>query len=197
MSIDYAIFEFINQDLANGFLDWLLPVYREKTTWVPLYGVLIFYVNRTYGLKQTLYFLVAVAIIMGVADQLAASVLKPWIGRIRPCAEPAVADTVRSLVGCGGKLSFPSNHATNHFALAGILALTLFRDKLVFKWIFYAWAASICFAQVYVGKHWPADVVGGGILGLILAYGGILIYRKLVGDDAIKPPRLPRKKVAA
>lgn len=185
MSIDQALFEFINQDLANPFLDWLLPVYRDKLTWVPFYLVIVFLLFRTYGAKRTLYLLACIGVVLGVADQLAASVLKPLIGRLRPCAEPSVMDEVRSLVGCGGKFSFPSNHATNHFALAGILALTYLRSKGGWKILAYLWAASICFAQVYVGKHWPGDVLGGALLGLGLAYLGVFAYRKLAGEAAV------------
>lgn len=185
MTIDQAIFEFINQDLANPFLDWLLPAYRDKVTWVPFYLLTAFLLYRSYGARRTLYLLACIGIVLGVADQLAASVLKPMIGRLRPCVEPTIIEEVRSLVGCGGKYSFPSNHATNHFALAGILAMTYLRDKFSWKIVVYAWATSICFAQVYVGKHWPGDVLGGAILGLLLAWIGVFFYRKLAGDLAI------------
>ena len=185
MSIDYALFEIINQDAANAFLDWLLPIYRDKKTWIPLYAIIAFLLFKNYGWKRTMYLLICIAAVITVADQLAAGVLKPWTGRLRPCAEPSVADTVRSLVGCGGKFSFPSNHATNHFALAGVLSLTFFRDITWVKWSLYAWAASICLAQVYVGKHWPGDVLAGAILGWLLAYGGVVLYRYFAKQNAI------------
>ncbi|NJC25111.1 phosphatase PAP2 family protein [Neolewinella antarctica] len=185
MSLDYALFEFINQDLANPFFDWLLPIYRDKVTWVPAYLVVAFLLYRAYGLRRTLYLLACIGLVIGAADQLAASVLKPLVGRLRPCAEPLMMDRVRDLVGCGGKLSFPSNHATNHFALAGVLALTFLRDRPLWKTIVYCWAATICFAQVYVGKHWPGDVLGGAILGLLLAYIGVYVYTRLTKQAAI------------
>lgn len=203
MTLDYSLFEWINQGLTNPFFDWLLPVYRDKVTWVPFYLVLAVLMYRNHGWKPTLYLLLCVAIVLGAADQIAASILKPWIGRLRPCAEPEVMDQVRSLVGCGGKYSFPSNHATNHFALAGVLSFTLFRDKRNWKIGLYLWAASICFAQVYVGKHWPGDVLGGGVLGMLLASLGVYLYQKYSGENVIRawkadqvksPPSSPSPK---
>ena len=180
MSFDQILFEVIHQDAANAWFDWLLPVYRDKKTWAPLYLLIAYFLFRNHGWRRSLYLLICIAAVITVADQLAAQVLKPWVGRLRPCADATVAATMRTLVGCGGKYSFPSNHATNHFALAGLLALTLFRDVPWARWALYLWAASICLAQVYVGKHWPTDVIAGGLLGYALAWAGVLAYRKVV-----------------
>lgn len=181
--MDIALFDFINQDLANPFLDAVLPIYREKTTWIPLYLVMVVLLYRSYGARKTLWLLLAVAATLAVADQLAASILKPWVGRLRPCAE---SDTVRILVGCGGKYGFPSNHATNHFALAMLLSLTWLRGQARgWRISIFIWAASISLAQVYVGKHYPGDILAGAVLGCLLAWLGVLVYRKLAGKEAI------------
>lgn len=186
MTIDQSLFDFINQTLANPVLDALLPVYREKTTWIPLYLVMVVLLYRVYGWKRTLWLLLCIAGTLAVADQLAATLLKPWIGRLRPCAEPAVADHARILVGCGGKFGFPSNHAVNHFALAMILSLTWLRDHArAWRILVFAWAATIALAQVYVGKHYPGDVLAGAILGSLLAWGGVAVYRRLAGGAGI------------
>ena len=188
MSIDHALFEWINQGLANPFFDYVLPVYRDKLTWVPLYVVLAFYLFKQYGWRSTMYLLICIAAVITIADQVAAELIKPAVGRLRPCAEPAVADTVRSLVGCGGKYSFPSNHATNHFALATVLALTFLRGRRGLIWVAYLWAASIALAQVYVGKHWPGDILAGALFGTLVASLGVWAYRRLARQHAIPPP---------
>ncbi|MEM9928227.1 MAG: phosphatase PAP2 family protein [Bacteroidota bacterium] len=181
--MELALFDFINQDLANPFLDAVLPVYREKTTWIPLYLIIVVLLYRAHGGRKTLWLLIAVAATLAVADQLAASVLKPWIGRLRPCI---VDDNVRLLVGCGGKYSFPSNHATNHFALATLLSLTWLKGKATgWRVGVFLWAASISLAQVYVGKHYPGDILAGALLGSGLAWGGVLLYRRIAGQEAI------------
>jgi len=186
MTVDYTIFDFINQSLANPVLDAVLPVYREKTTWIPLYLGMVFLLYRSYGWRRTLWLLLCIAGTLAVADQLAATVLKPLIGRLRPCAEPSVADHARMLVGCGGRFGFPSNHAVNHFALATVLSLTWFHARAVgWRWAIYAWATSIALAQVYVGKHYPGDILAGAALGGTLAWVGVRVYRRFAGREAI------------
>ena len=178
------VFEFLNQDIAHPFLDALLPVWREKTTWVPLYLLWAVLLWRSFGWKRTLLLLALVGLTIAVADQLAASVIKPWAGRLRPCATEGIE--VRVLVGCGGKWSFPSNHATNHFAVAAVLALTwLRRHARGWRLAIFVWAATISLAQVYVGKHWPGDIVVGAALGTSLAALAVLLYRRWAGPLAI------------
>lgn len=184
--MDAEIFELINRQLANPVMDVLMPIYRDKLTWVPFYLIASLLIWRTYGSKRTLYLILCIGIIITVADQLAASVLKPWVGRLRPCAEAGLADRVRILVGCGGKYGFPSNHAVNHFALATVLALTWLRHWAAqWKIYLFIWAASIGLAQIYVGKHYPGDVVAGAALGAAIAVIGVVIYRYLTGPLAI------------
>jgi len=190
MTIDHQLFDFINQSLAHPVLDVILPVYREKTTWIPLYLVMVFLLYRSYGWKRTLWLLLCIAGTLAVADQLAATVLKPWIGRLRPCAEPSVADHARMLVNCGGKFSFPSNHAVNHFALATVLSLTWLRAHArAWRIAIYLWAASIALAQVYVGKHYPGDVLAGAVLGCLIAWGGVALYRRFANGALIPEER--------
>jgi len=186
MSPDQSIFDFINQGLANPFFDAVLPVYREKTTWIPLYLIMIFLLWRSYGMKRTLWLLALIAVTLTIADQLAASLLKPWIGRLRPCAEPSLADHARMLVNCGGKYSFPSNHATNHFALAMVLSLTWLKSKAPgWQLAIFLWAATISLAQVYVGKHYPGDILAGAVLGAGIAYLAVMIYRSWLDKELI------------
>lgn len=189
MQVDYAVFEFVNQTLAHPWLDALLPVYREKTTWIPLYLLLVVLLLREYGWQRTLYVFLVVGVAIAIADQLAASVLKPLIGRLRPCANPDIADQARILVSCGGQYSFPSNHATNHFALAHVLSLTWLADKARgYRLAIYCWAASIALAQVYVGKHFPADILFGGLLGLSIAWLVVWLGRRWRKDLPGKEP---------
>ncbi len=161
-----------------------MPWYRDKLFWIPLYLLLAYLIWKENGTRKTVYLLVCLGMVIAVADQLAASVLKPWVGRLRPCAEPFLTDHVRMLVSCGGKFGFPSNHATNHFAVATLLSLTFVR-KWPWRLLLFLWAASICFAQVYVGKHYPGDTLAGGFLGTAVAILGVVIYRKAAGPAAI------------
>lgn len=193
--MELDLFYFLNNDLAHPLLDAVLPVYRDKLTWVPLYLLMVGLLVRAYGWRATLYLLLTIAAVLTVADQLAATVLKPWVGRLRPCADPAVAEQARLLVNCGGPYSFPSNHATNHFALATLLALTWLGGRTGWQLALFAWAASISLAQVYVGKHFPADIVAGAALGMSLAVLGVAIYRRWKGPVAINGPTEDKNEV--
>jgi undecaprenyl-diphosphatase len=177
MEIDYQVFEWFNSGLAHPLLDRLLPYYRDKLTWIPLYGIALVLLYRQRGWRDTLTIVVGLAVVLTVADQLAASLIKPRVGRLRPCATESLFAVVRELVPCGGKYGFPSNHATNHFAVAVYLCGVWVRRRgLRVAWLL--WALSIGLAQVYVGKHFPLDILGGAFLGSGIALIGVAGYRR-------------------
>lgn len=154
-------------------LDAVAPLWREKTTWIPLYAALIgwlFWRKRFWGLANAL----TAAIAVGIGDLLSAGLLKPLVGRLRPCNLPGLREHLDLLTGCGPGLSFPSAHATNHFALAVVLAVTCFAERPAFKWLVLLWATSVAVGQVYVGRHYPSDILfGAGLgtsIGLALGY---------------------------
>ena len=116
---------------------------------------------------------------IGISDFISSKIIKPTIERPRPCHENSTIKNVRLLVGCGGGYSFTSSHATNHFAIAtflGLVLLPLFRFSFP---LFLAWAGSISYAQVYVGVHFPLDVISGGIVGFLIGYLFFRIYAAL------------------
>lgn len=176
--MDNTLFEFFNQTIANGFFDQVLPAWRTKETWIPLYVLLLAWMLYK-DWKKGLIVLVAVAIAAGLADFITSGIMKPWFGRIRPCYAPEWVDQVRVLVPCGGELSFPSSHASNHLAIALVLNWCWFRDQpwIKFAWLF--WAISIALAQIYVGKHYPFDILGGWAVGALTAGIGIFIFQGL------------------
>ena len=182
--MDQALFDLLNRQLASPFLDAVLPVYRDKLTWAPLYLLVFVLLLRRYGWRRTLYLCLCIGLVIAAADQIAAGLIKPWVAKLRPCADPEVAASVRSLVSCGGVYGFPSNHATNHFALATVLSLTWVRSWGL-RVALFLWAATIGLAQVYVGKHYPSDILAGALLGISLAIIGVLLYRHWAGPLAI------------
>ncbi len=167
-NIDYWIFNFINHTISNSFLDVVLPFLREAHNWIPLYiflGIYLLYKYRLEAIKYAIYIVIAFAL----ADFISAGIIKPYIARFRPCHSLTLH--ARLVLGhCGGKWSFPSTHATNHISIAlSIVFATIFTKKWInYIWIF--WALSIGFAQIYVGVHYPSDVVAGFILGTLIAY---------------------------
>jgi len=109
----------------------------------------------------------------GVADFTSSKIVKPLIERVRPCNDTTLPFEVRELVKCGGGYSFTSSHATNHFVS---LVLGFLRKKWI-TWALLTWAASIAYGQVYVGVHYPLDVITGAVLGSLIGLSFELIYR--------------------
>ena len=177
LQLDQALFFIINGEWHNGFLDAIMPYWRSKLFWSPLYVFLLFYVLMNFRIKG-IYFILMVAAVITVADTTSSKIIKKNVQRIRPCNDVAIKENVQLLVRCGGGYSFTSSHATNHFAVATFLILTLFRKKRWIKIGLLFWAASIAFGQVYVGVHYPLDVLAGSFLGLIIGVLLAMIYSR-------------------
>jgi membrane-associated phospholipid phosphatase len=166
---DYKLFHIIHVQLQSIVLDSVLPFIRNKYFWGPLY---LFFAVHAYekfgnkGIMWMIYFLVA----FGLTDFICASVLKPLIHRVRPCNDVMWYDVHRHIVPISSGFSFPSNHAANHFALATFISISCKAYYPRLKSFVYFWAFLIAFAQVYVGVHYPIDVIGGAILGIWLGY---------------------------
>lgn len=170
LQLDRILFSFINQELANPLFDLLMPYWREKTTWIPLYIVILVYAFLKLHWKKALLFLICVAATVGIADQVSSQWIKKNVERLRPCKTEALSEDIHLLVPCGSGYSFTSSHATNHFAVAIFIGLSLFYNKRVWQILLLCWAASIAFGQVYVGVHYPLDVIAGGIIGAIIGW---------------------------
>lgn len=170
LQFDYQLMEWLNHDWQHPWLDVIMPHWRDKKTWVPLYVLLAglaVYRFRWRGL----YFILAAVLTVGVADTLSSKVMKPTFERVRPCNNEQLPMPVVQRGGCGGGYSFTSSHATNHFAIAVFIALTLGGVYQWMRWPLLLWAGSIAYGQVYVGVHFPLDVLAGGILGSLIGYG--------------------------
>ena len=176
--IDHKLWYWMHGTARAGWLDSIIPLVRNQYFWAPLYLFLLLLalINRQWrGLLWCLGFLLAFAL----ADHISAFILKPLIGRIRPCNDPAMAGALHLLVPCGGGLSFPSSHASNHFAMATFTAWTLGRSRPWVWWPMMAWGFIVAYGQVYVGVHYPGDVLGGAVLGLLLGTVVSIFYRRM------------------
>ena len=179
IQFDQDLFFAINQGLSNPFFDWLMPALRNRFFWTPLYLFIIIFFIRNYG-KQGWYLLIFLGLTFGFTDFTSSSIIKPTVQRLRPCNDPEIKSEVNSRIACGSGFSFPSSHASNHFALA-IFMITMFYSK--WKAILplgLLWAGSISFAQVYVGVHYPVDVSSGALIGSMIGYimASILLVTK-------------------
>lgn len=168
LQLDYSIFHFINHTISNSFLDVLLPFLRHANNWIPLYIFLAIYLLYKYNIEAIKYILYIV-VAFALADYISAGIIKPFVARLRPC-HSAYLQANLLLGHCGGKWSFPSTHATNHIAIAlSIVMANIFTKRWInLCWII--WAIAIGFAQIYVGVHFPSDVLAGIILGSMIAF---------------------------
>ncbi|MEO8886674.1 MAG: phosphatase PAP2 family protein [Mucilaginibacter sp.] len=178
LQFDRHLFHIINHDMANAFFDWIMPYMRNPRFWIPLYIFIIAFCLWRYK-KTGAIIIILLALSAGFADFTSASLIKPAVQRVRPCRDPVTALTDINPVGCGTGYSFPSTHATDHFAMAAFLVLVFYKN---WRWIALwatLWAGIICFAQVYVGVHYPLDVTGGAIYGILVGSLFAFIFKKL------------------
>ena len=178
LQLDRHLFYFINHDLANPFFDWIMPYIRNPKCWIPLYLFIIFFCIRNFK-KQGLIIIVMLTLSAGFADFTSASMVKQVAKSVRPCRDPVTSKTDIARVNCGTGYSFPSTHATDHFAVA-VFMIMLFYKR--WKWILFwgvLWAGSICFAQVYVGVHYPIDVICGALYGTLIGWFFSKLFQRL------------------
>lgn len=170
----------INVLWQNDVLNTIAPILRNPNTWIPLYVFLAIYIPYKFG-RKGFYWCLGFIITFALSDYTSASIIKPWVQRIRPCNDPDLKQKVHLLIDCGVGYSFPSSHATNHFALAFFMLITLHK---YYKWVWFPallWAFSVAYAQVYVGVHFPLDILCGGLLGIIIGLFSGMFFKKKVG----------------
>ncbi len=169
LNTDIALFHTLNSVWTNVVFDAVFPfltnLNRQPAMLALVLALMIWAVWR--GGPQGRRAVLAIIITIVLTDQLNSFVLKDLFGRLRPCR--ALAE-VRLLVDCGSGLSFPSSHAVNTFA--GALVLGFFYPKAL--WYLMGYAFLVAYSRVYVGVHYPSDVIGGAVIGLML--GGLVLW---------------------
>lgn len=179
---DYTAWYYLNTVWHNSVLDAIIPYLRNQWTWAPLYLFLAIFMPMNFkkkGWMWCVFFLLSFTL----SDYISASIVKPYFHRIRPCNNPYLSQVVHNIVDCGSGFSFPSSHAANHFCLAIFSAITLHKKA---KWIWpvaLTWAFLVAYAQVYVGVHFPFDVLFGGLLGTVTGIITGNIYNRIYGLD--------------
>jgi len=165
---DIFLFLNINNNWTNSILDTILPISRDANTWVPLYLFILVFLFLNFRDKAWIWILFALVNVI-ITDQVSSHIIKLFVQRLRPCADPFLQYQVRLMVDhCSGGFSFTSSHATNHFGFASFVFYTWGNLLNRWKYICFIWAGLIAYAQVYVGVHYPSDVICGAILGYLI-----------------------------
>lgn len=165
--------------MHSAFFDTFMMMFSAKTVWVPLYLALVYMLCRSYPKRTLLVAVICTVLVVVITDQVSSALLKEWVGRYRPAnllsdigAQVQVVDGYR-----GGRYGFPSSHAANTFGLAFFM-LFLFRLNVAHGFLF-AWAAVNCYSRMYLGVHYPGDILAGMLLGLLVAWGMSLAFKQL------------------
>lgn len=166
---DQSLFYVINTKLSVSWLDDVMLLLRQAFTWVPLYFFFLLFFHA--NCRKFLIPVIALSLVtFAFTDFTSASILKPLIGRLRPCHDPSLRFPVDNIAGCGGIFSMPSSHASNHFGLAAFWFYVI-EKTLNRKWYWlWLWAFAVGYSQVYVGVHYPGDIIMGALLGIAVAF---------------------------
>jgi undecaprenyl-diphosphatase len=170
--LDQQLFLFLNS-LNSPFCDQVMHAISGRVIWIPLYLAILIYLGIKYK-RKFLVILLFIILAATMADQFSV-IIKNLVQRLRPCHEPALDGLVHLFKGeCGGQFSFVSSHATNSFDVA-LLSL-LFIRKRWFTISIILWAAVIGYSRIYLGVHYPADVICGSILGALVGWFNYRLY---------------------
>jgi undecaprenyl-diphosphatase len=164
---DTSLFLFLNGDHGD-FWDFIMWWASDKFIWIPLYALFLFALWKQYK-KNTWLIIVFVALLIFLSDQISVHFFKDVFQRLRPCHQPELDGMVHIVNNkCGGQYGFYSSHASNIFALATFVLSLMKRKNLFFTFLILLWAAVIAYSRVYLGVHYPGDVLAGALAGSIL-----------------------------
>ncbi len=193
VDVDTQIFLDINA-CHNAFWDVFMPLYSSKYVWAFFYLSLLYLIARNYSWRITLLWLCATILVITISDQVTASLIRPWVARLRPSnLQNPISDVVHVVNGYrGGNYSFPSAHAANSWGLAMFITM-LFRHR----WLSLAlilWALVTCYSRLYLGVHYFGDLLIGmmiGCAGACLVYFLLIRFAKIKKPEKIKHPIVP------
>lgn len=191
ISLDKQLFLAINglhSPLFDNVMFWL----SQKLIWAPLYALLLLMMWNVFR-KSFFYILPVIILLVTLTDQVSVVLFKDVFERLRPCHDPSLEGLVRIVRNhCGGSYGFISSHASNTFGVA-IFAGSILRIR--YKWLLpllVTWATIICYSRVYLGVHYPGDVIVGALVGSILGYLMVLLLRWIFSRRHRKEPSVSR-----
>lgn len=180
METDQTVFLYLN-GLYTSFGDYFMSSFSGKVIWAPMYASVLYVLLKNADWKVALYCLIAIVLTITFADQACATFIRPAVARLRPCSpDNPISELVHLVNGKrSGSFSFPSCHAANSFGLAFML-MYLFRNRWLTAFILI-WTVINSYSRIYLGVHYPTDLLAGAIVGATGATLMYLLLRKITG----------------
>jgi len=177
IKLDKELFLFLN-GINNSVFDFLMFHISEKITWVPLYIFVAVLIYRKFKLKNGLLILLMFGLLISLTDQTSVHLFKNTIQRFRPCFNNEILHQVHFIEIPGSKFGFVSSHAANAFGFA-VLSLLVLKNK-TYTISILIWAIVVSYSRIYLGVHYPGDILGGAFLGTFLTIPVYIILNKFV-----------------
>ncbi len=192
IELDKELFLYLNS-FHTSFWDTIMLMITRKETWVPLYLIIVYFFIKNYRSKSVLVILF-LALTVIASDQISV-LIKESVQRLRPVYEPSIEHLVHNVFRKGGLHGFVSSHAANMFAIFGFTSLIFKNRSYLFLMLF--WAVVISYSRIYAGVHYPLDILGGAILGWLIAYAMYKLMMFIENHFFIaKSPKIEKTKLS-
>lgn len=174
--LDEALFVKINRDWSSAGLDNIMTLLSNPYTWIPLYVLFVVLIFKIKGYNG-IWFVIGMVLSFAVSDLVSSRVFKPLFKRVRPCNTEHLH--ARIPYKKSNSYGFVSSHAANHAALA-IFMMLLLGTSRKWRWLLALWALAVSYSRVYLGVHYPGDVIGGMLLGVLTGWSLFRLTQYLV-----------------
>lgn len=165
--IDQSLFLFLNE-LHSSFWDKAMFLFSSREIWIPFYLLIIYVIIKTFK-RNSIYILILIGLSIALSDQFSV-LIKNLVERLRPSNDPSISNLVHLVNDYrGGTYGFFSSHASNSFTIA-VIASLLFKNRM-FSILIFVWAIVVSYTRVYLGLHYPGDILTGWFWGALIGFG--------------------------